>query len=428
MKISIPDLYQKYTECSSVSTDTRKIEANALFFALKGPNFDANAFAAEALNKGARYAVIDDPQYQTDERLLLVDDALKALQDLANHHRHQLRIPVIGLGGSNGKTTTKELLNAVLSTRYRVYATKGNLNNHIGVPLTLLAIDQAVEIAVLELGANRIGDLAELVAIAEPTYGYLTNIGKEHLEGFGSLEGVIEGEGELFDYLAAAGGTVIFNEADEVVARMVQRRRWAYQYSFGANATLLDETPFVRYADRLGQVHVTHLMGAYNFDNIRAALAIGHLFGVDEAAAHAAVCGYVSSNNRSQIIQHGTTTILMDAYNANPSSMAEALRMFERWQAERKMIILGDMFELGETAPAEHAALGKLIAECHFDYVLLVGELMQHALPHLPKAYYFPDKFGLHVWLQDHPMPHMHVLVKGSRGMGLESVLKAMPA
>lgn len=427
MKISIPELYQKYTECRNVSTDTRKIEADVLFFALKGPHFDANAFAAEALSKGARYAVIDDAQYQTNERCLLVDDALVALQQLALHHRRRLRIPVLGLGGSNGKTTTKELVNAVLSTRYRVYATKGNLNNHIGVPLTLLAIDDSIEIAVLELGANRIGDLNELVAIAEPTHGYLTNIGKEHLEGFGSLEGVIQGEGELFDYLARSGGMVLYNGADATIGQMVAERALAYVLRFDQNATLLAETPFVRYADNAGHEHITHLMGAYNFDNIRAALAIGSLFGVDETQAHAAVSAYVSTNNRSQVIEHGSNTILMDAYNANPSSMAEALRMFESWPASHKMVILGDMFELGDTAPAEHDALGKLLSESHFEYVLLVGELMQHALVHLPKAYYFPDKFGLHVWLQDHPLHNTHVLIKGSRGMGLESVLKVMP-
>lgn len=423
MKISIPELYNRFLQCTGVSTDTRKISDGVLFVALRGEKFDANIFAHEALSKGAKFVVIDNPQFATDERCLLVEDSLKALQLLANQHRRTLNIPIIGLGGSNGKTTTKELVNSVLSQQFETYATRGNLNNHIGVPLTLLEIDESTEIAIIEMGANHQQELWELCQIAEPTHGLLTNIGKEHLEGFGGIEGVRKGEGELFDFLEKTKGMVLYNGADEVLCEMIAERNLAYTLRYDQNAELVSETPVIKYRDSEGNEHTTHLMGKYNFDNIRAALALGKLFGVCESQVHAGVCSYEPTNNRSQLIQKESNTILMDAYNANPSSMEEALWMFDRWEAEKKVVILGDMFELGNEAVIEHAALGNVIAKCKFDYVLLVGELMQHALKHLPQAYYFPDKFGLHIWLQDHPMTHTHFLVKGSRGMSLESVL-----
>lgn len=421
--ISTPDLYARYRSCTGVSTDTRQIQAGSLFFALKGPRFNANTLAAEALAKGARYAVVDEPAYATDERFLLVEDGLRALQELARYHRRTLAIPVVGLTGSNGKTTTKELLQAVLSRRYRAAATRGNLNNHIGVPLTLLALDATVEVAIIEMGANRQGDIRELVTICEPTHGLITNIGKAHLEGFGGLAGVRRGKGELFDFLTETGGVLFYNGLDDTLSAMVAERNPAYTFRYADNAVLLAETPFVRYRAAGGEAIETHLPGAYNFANIRAALALGRYFGVPDAAAHAAIAAYVPENNRSQLVQRGTNTVLLDAYNANPSSMAAALRNFDQLPAGRKMVILGDMFELGEDGPAEHEALGKLIESCHFDLVLLAGPLLQHALVHVPKAYYFPDKFGLHVWLRDHPQQDTHVLVKGSRGMGLESVV-----
>jgi UDP-N-acetylmuramoyl-tripeptide--D-alanyl-D-alanine ligase len=420
--ISTPDLYARYRECAGVSTDTRQIQPGTLFFALKGPRFNANTLAAEALEKGARYAVVDEADCATDERYLLVDDGLRALQDLARYHRRTLSIPVVALTGSNGKTTTKELLHAVLSRRYRAAATRGNLNNHIGVPLTLLALDDSVELAIIEMGANRQGDIRELVAIAEPTHGLITNIGKAHLEGFGGLAGVRRGKGELFDFLTETGGVIVYNGLDGTLGEMVAERNPAYAFRYADNAILFQETPFVRY--RVGTETIdTHLTGGYNFANIRAALALGRYFGVPDAEAHAAVAAYVPENNRSQVVQRGTNTVLLDAYNANPSSMGAAIRNFDHLTAERKMVILGDMFELGDNGPAEHAALGQLLADCRFDLVLLAGPLMQHALGALPRAYYFPDKFGLHIWLQDHPQQHTHVLVKGSRGMGLESVV-----
>lgn len=432
MKISIPALYQKYQECSSVSTDTRKIETDALFFALKGPNFDANAFAKDALEKGAKYAVIDDPAYEADERFLLVEDGLLALQKLALHHRRILTIPFIGLTGSNGKTTTKELIASVLSKKYKTYATRGNLNNHIGVPLTVLAIDTSVEIAVIEMGANKQGDIKELVEICEPTHGLITNIGKAHLEGFGGVAGVKKGKGELFDFLSRSEGVVFVNGNQPALLDMQTGRHFKetvfYQQAEGfCNAVLLEDNPVVVYKSENEEIVKTQLTGKYNFDNIATALCVGKYFGVSTAEASAAIAAYNPDNNRSQIIQRSSNTIIMDAYNANPSSMMASVQNFNNMIANKKMVILGDMFELGTEAPTEHEAIGKLISTCHFDYVLLVGALMQHALVHLPKAYYFPDKFGLHTWLQDHPMQNTHILVKGSRGMGLESVLKVIP-
>jgi UDP-N-acetylmuramoyl-tripeptide--D-alanyl-D-alanine ligase len=428
--ISLEYLYEKYKECQEVSTDTRKIGKNSLFFALKGPNFDANGFAEEALSKGARYAVVDDPTRVTSPQILYVTDGLKALQSLANFHRKQLQIPVIGLTGSNGKTTTKELINSVLSVKYKTLATRGNLNNHIGVPLTLLAIDDSVEIAIIEMGANKQGDIRELVEIAEPTLGLITNIGKAHLEGFGGLEGVRKGKGELYDWLGSRGGWVLVNTQAEATVEMAQERNlqviWVGSEGSFYQATMLEERPVVVFADEAGQVYQTHLPGAYNFHNMLMALAVGRYFEVPPQEACQAVANYQPDNNRSQFLEKNGNQLLLDSYNANPSSMAAAIVLFDKLKANKKMVILGDMFELGEDGPAEHTALGALVANCHFDYVLLAGDLMHHALVHLPKAYYFPDKFGLHLWLKDHPMTGLHVLIKGSRGMGLESVLQVL--
>lgn len=422
--ISVSELHQKYLTCRSVSIDTRKIEPGAMFFALKGASFDANTFAANALEAGAAFVVIDNPEYRVDERCLLVEDVLQSLQALALHHRRTLTIPVIGIGGSNGKTTTKELVYRVLSQKFRVFATQGNYNNYIGVPLTVLSIQKDTEIAVIELGANRQGDIQELVDICEPGHGLITNIGKSHLEGFGGLAGVRKGEGELYDFLVRTGGEIFVHAEDETLADMLAEREAdrAKIHPYRTDAVLLATNPHVQY--RVGGRDITtHLMGDYNFINMQAAMTLGTYFGVEEDTIHDAIAGYVAENNRSQILQKGTNTIWLDAYNANPSSMGAALRNFEALDAGKKMVILGDMFELGDEGPEEHAGMGRLLSTLHFDYILLAGPLMQNALKYLPRAYYFPDKFGLHVWLQDHPVENTHILIKGSRGMGLESTL-----
>jgi UDP-N-acetylmuramoyl-tripeptide--D-alanyl-D-alanine ligase len=432
--ISLIDLYRKYRECSAVSTDTRKIPSDAMFFALKGPNFNANLFAEKALEKGAKYVVVDDASVIKNDNYLLVQDGLLALQNLANFHAQQLNIPFIALTGSNGKTTTKELVKCILSKKFRTYATQGNLNNHIGVPLTILAIDDSIEIAIIEMGANKQGDIMELMEICEPTYGFITNIGKAHLEGFGGLEGVRKGKGELFDWLSENNQTVFVNVASSPTYEMAMERQGFSEiitYTTDTNRrfqtiiTLLEDSPFVVFTDPEGGYYKSHLTGTYNFQNIVAAIRIGQYFGIETKIACQAAADYEPNNNRSQFIEKGSNKVLLDAYNANPSSMSAAIAYFNDLKASKKMVILGDMFELGEDAVEEHEAIGKLLATCHFKHILLVGSLMENALNKLPmmQALYFPDKFGLHTWLQDYPQTDTHILVKGSRGMGLESVL-----
>jgi UDP-N-acetylmuramoyl-tripeptide--D-alanyl-D-alanine ligase len=289
-----------------------------------------------------------------------------------------------------------------------------------------LAIDKSYEIAVVEMGANHQKEIALLSSIAEPTHGMITNIGKAHLEGFGGIEGVRKGKGELFDWLSTSGGTVFVNGANTTLQEMANERTFSEKVLYLADATapqLLEDAPLVVYKDSNQQIVHTHLTGRYNFENIAAALAIGAYFGVSNQDANDAVAEYNPTNNRSQIIQKGSNTVIMDAYNANPSSMGAAIENFGKLKAERKMVILGDMLELGDESPAEHLALGKLVAAQQFDVVILAGKLMQDALPALPKAYYFPDKFSLHNWVIDHPQQNTHVLIKGSRGMGLETVV-----
>lgn len=441
--LSTEQLYHKFLECTVVSTDTRRITPDCLFVALKGESFDGNQFAAQALASGARYAVVDDPavigrdEVANQPRYLLVPDGLLALQDLARYHRKTFNFPVVGLTGSNGKTTTKELIAAVLSKKYRTYATIGNLNNHIGVPLTLLAIrndssSEPYEMAVVEMGANHQREIALLCSIAQPTHGLITNVGKAHLEGFGGIEGVRKGKGELYDYLAQNAQTVFINSRDTVLTAMYRERLKTLRaettfaeaiFYPGEQIDVVQESPVVIYRDAAGHEITTHLPGRYNFENMMAALAIGEYFGVPTAEAHQAIAQYNPTNNRSQVIVKGTNTVLLDAYNANPSSMAAAIRQFAATPAKHKAVILGDMYELGSESQAEHAALGKLLAEGKFDLVILAGKDMQYALQYLPQAYYFPDKFSLHNWIMDHPLTDTHILIKGSRGMSLESVL-----
>jgi UDP-N-acetylmuramoyl-tripeptide--D-alanyl-D-alanine ligase len=422
---TIPQLYHHFLACTAVSTDTRQITDGCLFVALRGDKFDGNTFAHKALEQGAAFVLVDRPEVAKNEKYLLVEDSLGALQQLANYHRKQLKIPVIGLTGSNGKTTTKELVAVVLAQKFNVLATKGNLNNHIGVPLTLLSINKTHEIAVVEMGANHQKEIELLCQIAEPTHGLITNVGKAHLEGFGGELGVRKGKGELYDFLATSGGTVFVNVGNQILNDMAAERVFANRIDYLNDTlpTLIEESPFVVYQSADKQAIKTHLNGRYNYENMAAALKIGDCFGVTSTAANEAVANYNPTNNRSQFVEKGTNQILMDAYNANPSSMLVAIRYFAKMEAVRKMVILGDMFELGDEAAAEHLALGRLIAEANFDVVILAGPLMHHALPALPKAYYFPDKFSLHNWIVDNPQQNTNILIKGSRGMGLETVL-----
>jgi UDP-N-acetylmuramoyl-tripeptide--D-alanyl-D-alanine ligase len=433
MYTSTETLYNIFLKGARISTDTRQIADGSIFFALKGDKFDGNQYAAEALKKGAAYTVVDDENVAADERFLLVEDVLLALQDLARHHRKTFTFPVVALTGSNGKTTTKELIAKVLSMKYNTYATKGNLNNHIGVPLTILSVDPAKhEMAVIEMGANHQAEIALLSTIALPTHGLITNVGKAHLEGFGGVEGIKKGKGELFDFLSKKKGTVFANATNDIIMEMVSKRRafgdivFYCSESSPVNPVLVEENPFVVFENK-GKKVSTHLPGSYNFDNICAALAVGKHFEVADEDAYEAVATYQPDNNRSQIVKKGSNTVIMDAYNANPSSMAAAIANFAKLDAPKKILILGDMFELGEAAEEEHLALGKQIAAEKFDIVILSGKLMQFALPALPKAYYFPDKFSLHNWVMDNPQENTFILIKGSRGMSLETVLSVMP-
>jgi UDP-N-acetylmuramoyl-tripeptide--D-alanyl-D-alanine ligase len=430
MNLDIDKLYRKFQTCTTVSTDTRKIDAGCLFFALKGPNFNGNSFAREALEKGARFVVVDEPAFAlNDEDYMLVDDSLRALQALANHHRRTLQMPVVGITGSNGKTTTKELISAVLGQKYRTYATRGNLNNHIGVPLTILSIGNDVQMAVIEMGANKIGDIRELVSICEPTHGLITNIGRAHLEGFGGIGGVKRGKGELFDFLQDHKGVVFVNSGNETLLPMARQLGKPVTYpAYGDyfQCELLEASPQVVYRDESGETVVTQLAGAHNFENIAAALCIGKYFGVPASQANEAIRNYVSANNRSQVVTKGSNTIYLDAYNANPTSMQASLEHFMTIRAAKKAVVIGDMYELGEDSAAEHRRIGEVVAKGNFDFVLLCGKYMQNAVAANPKAYYFIDKFSLNNWLTDHTFENTHILIKGSRGMSMETIVSLL--
>ncbi|RNI25967.1 UDP-N-acetylmuramoyl-tripeptide--D-alanyl-D-alanine ligase [Rufibacter latericius] len=424
----VEHLYQKYLECRKVSTDSRAEQDNTLFFALDGPNFKGSQFAQMALEKGARYAVVQDPTI-TGPNIIQVEDSLKALQSLALHHRLQLSIPFIGITGSNGKTTTKELINAVLSQKFNVLCTKGNLNNHIGVPLTLLSIQPEHELAIIEMGANHPGDIAELCSYALPTHGLITNIGKAHLEGFGSLEGVARTKSELYLHLDKAEGTVFVNTSNEHLMRMVRRitrKVTYYQPQDDYSAELLQAAPQVIYRAANGEEVHTHLMGSYNFENMMAAACIGQFFGVSHEQINAAIAGYVPTNNRSQIVQKDTNTILLDAYNANPSSMALSVSNFGQMAGAPKVVILGDMLELGQESEPEHRTLGEQLSQQNFAQVFLCGKEMRYAAEVNPDFRYFAEKSALVQWLTDHPVRNSHVLIKGSRGIGLETVVELL--
>lgn len=425
--MQIEQLYQRFLESGKISTDTRQISEGSLFFALRGDKFNANEFASQALDRGASCCVIDDARFAQDNRCILVDDVLKTLQDLARYHRSKLTIPVIGLTGSNGKTTSKELVLAVLSKKFNAYATKGNLNNHIGVPLTVLAIDHSYDIAIVEMGANHVGEIALLCSIANPTHGFITNIGKAHIGTFGGFENIIRGKSELYQHLITSQGTVFINSQNPILGNMARRFRSPYFYPAEGDyyhARLLDADPFIRYQSDQGEVVQTQITGAYNFENIAVALCIGKYFGVDEQAGNQAVAAYVPVNMRSQIIKKDSNTIIMDAYNANPSSMEAAIQNLASLKASHKVAIVGDMFELEQEAQKEHARIGELLKEKNFDRVYLCGSLMKSAKEKNQSAFHFETKELLVEELKRNPISNSTILVKASRGIGLETVVE----
>lgn len=448
--MSIPELYNIYRSCNGVATDSRAIKGGELFFALKGENFDGNEYAFKALEAGAAYAVVnaDAPAVQESEdaRLIKVDDTLKALQELARWHRSMTFVDgkpltVIALTGTNGKTTTKELIREVLLTKYKVTATEGNLNNNIGVPLTLLKINSETQLAVVEMGASHPGDIKELVDIALPNYGLVTNVGKAHLLGFGSFEGVKNTKGELYDYLRRTADKVFLNVDNPHLCSMASERNLQhdperpysliipYGKEFQKAAILPSdpENPFLR-IELEGRIIRTNLVGSYNADNVMAALCVGTQFGVSFDEAVSAIEAYVPSNNRSQMIRTGRNTLIVDAYNANPTSMAAALDNFAAVQAEYKVAMLGDMLELGDDSEAEHEAVLQKALNCGLQKICLVGGEFCRALGKVDSdtIEHFMTSLDLAEWAEKEQLSGAVVLIKGSRGTKMEKVIEKL--
>jgi len=435
--VSLEGLYAIYLRHPTVCTDSRQVTPGCLFFALKGEKFDGNRFVEQALSSGAAFAVTDAPQnHAASAKCLQVPDVLDALQRLASHHRRQFDIPIIAIGGSNGKTTTKELVTAVLGSHYPCHSTKGNLNNHIGVPLTLLAMPLETEVAVVEMGANRAGDMEQLCDIAAPTHGLLTNIGKEHLEGFGNLEGVKKAEGELFDYLARHNGCAFVN-ASEKYLRTMSRQVSKRVFYAAADAlkpqddyidvNLLPNGPFVHIAflsEHNAPVEVySHLMGRHNFHNIMTAVALGAYFKVPALKIKAAIERYRPANNRSQVLTRGNNTIFLDAYNANPSSMRAALETLRTATARQKVAIVGDMLELGSESEREHRDILRFAARLKLDRLVVVGPEFGRCDFVRSKALHFPDAQSAKSWFDQQAFDDAFILIKASRGIGLERVV-----
>ena len=416
--MKLETIYRHYLKHGLIDTDTRRIRKNSLFFALKGENFDGNRFANEALEKGASLAIVDDKKMLTNDRMIVVHDVLETLQALARYHRLKLDIPVIALTGSNGKTTTKELIHAVLSRKYNVIATEGNLNNHIGVPLTLLRMTAKTEMAVIEMGANHLKEIEALCTIAMPNFGYITNFGKAHLEGFGSEAGVIKGKSELYDHLIANDGIAFINGDDSIQVEKTKELE-----SVGYNRSDLPQELSNAYVsvNFKNSVISSQLIGAYNYTNIAAAITIGNYFGVATEQIKSGIENYSPSNNRSQIIEKNGLKIVLDAYNANPTSMAAALKSFSKLQEKSKTVILGDMFELGKVSGQEHQNIAALASALNFTKVYLIGKAFSTV--HVKNAFIFENFELFKANFSPDAIVKGALLIKGSRGMALERVL-----
>ena len=419
-------IHSLFLKCNSVSIDTRKIQTNSFFVAIKGENFDANTFAKEALEKGASYVLIDNEDYFIDHRTVLVENSLVALQELAKFHRQYLKLPIIALTGSNGKTTTKELINVVLSKKYKTKATIGNLNNHIGVPLTLLSFNSETEIGIVEMGANHKKEIEFLCELATPDYGYITNFGKAHLEGFGGVEGVIQGKSEMYNYISINNKTAFINLEDPI---QVSKSKVLNFYSFGinkenanVNISSIKANPFVEigYSDF---VISTHLIGLYNANNVNAALTIGKYFEVEDLAIKEALESYVPENNRSQLLSKGSNQIILDAYNANPSSMAVAIENFLQLDNANKIVILGDMFELGDESNQEHKAIVNSLLNENEITCFFIGKEFFGDRTDRNNFHFFESFEEFSNYLKEIKINNSSILIKGSRGMALERTL-----
>ena len=428
----ISELYSLYLNSSLVITDSRTVSSNCFFIALKGVNFNGNQFAASALLQGAKYAVVDEEGYYKGENYILVKDCLSTLQELASYHRKQLKIPFIAITGSNGKTTTKELIKSILSRKYKVLATKGNLNNHIGVPLTLLSITSDTEIAVIEMGANHMGEIALLCEFAQPDFGLITNIGRAHLGEFGSFENIVKAKTEMYSFIERTKGKIFINSINDLLmsyALNIEKITYGNRESDFCFCKISGNEPHanVEYENELIR---SNLIGKYNFENIHAAICIGKYFKIDKKLIKEAIETYVPSNNRSQTIQSKRNIILLDAYNANPSSMHAAIENFYEMAGENKWLILGDMYELGKYEIEEHKNILQLIANKRFQNVILVGKIFSKAISEMKIKFshllLFENSSELVNKLKTTPLsePPYLVLIKGSRGIMLEKAVE----
>lgn len=427
MSMQIDQLYNKFLSSSGVSTDTRKIQPNSIFFALKGDNFNGNAFAMQALEAGAAFAVIDEDQ-GSNPRLIKVDNVLSALQQLARHHRHRIPARIIGITGTNGKTTTKELVLAVLSSHFNTRATIGNLNNHIGVPLTLLAFDGSEDFGIIEMGANHVGEIAELCEICDPDFGLITNVGKAHLEGFGSFENIIITKKGLYDHIASQDRTIFVNSGNEILMDNQVKDRVTYGVHDAdlCQGRLLAADPFVKleFTNNEGTTRVqTKLIGGYNFENILAAACIGSYFGVPLQRISKALEDYTPSNNRSEFKRTAKNELILDAYNANPSSMEKAIENFAQMPGDNKLAILGDMFELGADSQRHHKEIASKAKELGL-HVLFVGKEFHNSNP--GESNFYSEIEGLVNEINTHPIHGKTILIKGSRGIKLERLVELL--
>ena len=423
--MSIQDLHELFMKSSGVVTDSRKIKNNCIFFSLQGSNFNGNKFAKSAIENGAMYAVIDEEKYfENKENYILVDNSLATLQQLANFHRKKVKTKIIGITGSNGKTTTKELINSVLKTHFKTYCTKGNLNNHIGVPLSLLEISDNTEFAVIEMGANHIGEIELLSKIAEPNYGYITNFGKAHLEGFGSEEGVIKGKSELYEFIMESSGFIFYNSDDEKQKHILSNYKNKFSFGKGAgdlNYLVKAENPNI-IIEVNNNTFKSTLFGNYNIPNVISAISIGIFLGVPIEKVKNGISDYISSNNRSQILKINSNNIILDAYNANPSSMLLAIKAFQNAELENKVLILGDMFELGRDENKFHQEIVDYCNNLDIERVFLVGEIFS-------KTNYSNKFISSHNYIElsnnkeFKEINHSSLLIKGSRGLELEKIL-----
>jgi UDP-N-acetylmuramoyl-tripeptide--D-alanyl-D-alanine ligase len=427
MDRKLDQLYQVYKEHPAIQTDSRKVEPGSIFFALRGERFDGNKFAEDAVKNGAVLAVVDDPLFEGKYDYLVVEDTLGTLQLLANHHRKQLKTTIISITGSNGKTTTKELTAKVLGTRYRTYATVGNLNNHIGVPLTLLSLTEETEFAVVEMGANHQGEIALLSNIAGPDFGLITNVGRAHLEGFGGFEGVIKGKTELYEFIRRNKGKIFINNDNDIltgIANGIDMITYGAGKDVFCRGRMNQSFPYVELmVESKGKSIVlkTSLTGAYNFENILAAACIGLFFGIDPANIKQAIESYIPQNFRSQIIKTGKNTLIMDAYNANPTSMKAALENFDSSSYENKLLVLGEMLELGEDSRMEHETLVSYVKELGFYEAYYIGKSFSGLV--VPDDHYFAATSDFVNYLNLNKIEGRTILIKGSRGNALENLL-----